>query len=104
VQTTQQLLPELNAGATTACERYFDNYLLVALAPQFATIPEVALPNTASYEAAISVYLDRNRPHVHYCLNGGTFSQFNYNLAWMGVNDTLPILNRLQQSIGVIDQ
>ncbi len=100
VQTTQQLLPQLNAGATAACDTYFDNYLLVTLAPIFSNVPDNAVEKITQYESAITVFLDRNRPHVHFCLNGGTFSQFNYNLAWMGVNDTLPILNGLRGAVG----
>lgn len=104
VRATQQLLPELNGGATTGCEAYFDNYLLVAVAPKFSNLPESAITHVSQYETAVAIYLDRNRPHVHYCLNGGTFSQFNYNLAWMGVNDTLPMLDTLRQAVGMSEQ
>ncbi len=103
VHATQKLLPKLSGGATGACEAYFNNYLLVALAPKFSNIPNSAWINVAQYESAVTIYLDRNRPLIHYCLNGGTFSQFSYNLAWLGVNDTLPTLNRLQQAVGTVD-
>lgn len=104
VRATQKLLPQLNGGTTTACEAYFDNYLLVALAPKFSAIPNSEATNVAQYETAVGTFLDRNRPHVHYCLNRGTFSQFNYSLAWIGVNEALPILNGLRQTVGIIDQ
>lgn len=104
VHATQQLLPELNGGATAACDVYFDNYLLITLAPKFSAIPTGEVANASQYETAIATFLDRNRPQVHYCLNGGTFSQFNYSLAWMGVNDTLPILSGLRQTVGVADE
>ncbi len=70
--------------ATPDCDAIVGAYVLIALSPEFYSVPNNARNLVDGYERSVTSLVDTAKDAMLFCLKGGTFSDLNRNVAKTG--------------------
>ena len=91
---TGGLLDRLALAGNGNCQEYLGYYAQIAAMPTYSEVPETWQGVYNEFQNVIQNALSTNEPTALFCIDGaiGQLSQFNYNLARNGINDSISLL------------